>query len=90
MTARISLSEKFALFAERWWPKTIAAVNGQEVNLVKVKGEFRWHHHDDAEEFFMFWRGRCPVEFLCFEPASIGNTGNVRDAEFTATTGVAI
>ena len=57
---KISLEEKVALFSEHWRPKTIAALNGQEVKLVKVQGEFPWHHED---EFFMAWRGRFRVEF---------------------------
>jgi mannose-6-phosphate isomerase-like protein (cupin superfamily) len=60
---KISLDEKFALFSEHWRPKTIAALNGQEVKLVKVRGEFPWHHHENADEFFTVWRGRFRVEF---------------------------
>ena len=60
---KISLDEKFALFGEYWRPKTIAAVNGQEIKLVKVRGEFTWHHHEHEDEFFMVWRGRFRVEF---------------------------
>ena len=60
---KISLDEKFALFDEHWRPKTIAALNGQEVKLVKVQGEFPWHHHAHEDEFFMVWRGRFRVEF---------------------------
>ena len=63
MTNKINLAEKFGLFTERWQPKTIAAANGQEVKIVKVKGEFPWHHHDDADEFFMVWKGRFRVGF---------------------------
>jgi mannose-6-phosphate isomerase-like protein (cupin superfamily) len=63
MTNKINLAEKFGLFTERWQPKIIAAANGQEVKIVKVKGEFPWHHHDDADEFFMVWKGRFRVEF---------------------------
>ena len=59
----ISLDEKFALFDEHWRPKTVAALNGQEVKLVKVKGEFPWHHHADEDEFFMVWKGQFRVEF---------------------------
>ncbi len=33
------------------------------MRLVKVEGEFPWHRHDDADEFFMVWRGRFRVEF---------------------------
>ena len=60
---KISLDEKFALFDEHWRPKIIAALNGQEVKIVKVKGEFPWHHHANEDEFFMVWKGEFRVEF---------------------------
>ena len=63
MTAKINLNEKFALFSEHWRPKVIAALNGQEVKIVKVKGEFPWHRHEHEDEFFMVWKGRFRVEF---------------------------
>ena len=44
-------------------PKTVAALNGQEVKIVKVKGEFPWHHHANEDEFFMVWKGKFRVEF---------------------------
>jgi len=37
---KIGIAEKFAKFGEHWRPKVIAALNGQEVKLVKVQGEF--------------------------------------------------
>ena len=60
---KINLDEKFALFTEHWRPKTVATLNGQEVKLVKVRGEFPWYHHEYEDEFFMVWRGRFRVEF---------------------------
>ena len=60
---KISLDEKFSLFDDRWRPKTIAALNGQEVKIVKVKGEFPWHHHENEDEFFLVWKGKFRVEF---------------------------
>jgi len=60
---KINLDEKFFLFDEHWRPKTIAALNGQEVKIVKVKGEFPWHHHANEDEFFMVWKGKFRVEF---------------------------
>jgi len=59
----INISDKFDLFAEHWRPKVVASLNGQEVKLVKVQGIFPWHHHEDADEMFMVWRGRFRVEF---------------------------
>ena len=63
MTTKIAIDRKFAQFSEQWRPKIVAAANGQEVKLVKVSGEFPWHHHDAADEFFMVWKGRFRVEF---------------------------
>jgi len=63
MTAKINLDEKFGRFAELWQPKIIAAINGQEIKIVKVRGEFPWHLHEAEDEFFMVWKGRFRVEF---------------------------
>jgi mannose-6-phosphate isomerase-like protein (cupin superfamily) len=60
---RINITEKFDRFSDQWQPKIVAELNGQEVKLVKVQGTFPWHHHDDAEEMFLVWRGRFRVEF---------------------------
>jgi mannose-6-phosphate isomerase-like protein (cupin superfamily) len=63
MSDIINLDEKFSLFSEHWRPKVIAALNGQEIKIVKVKGEFPWHCHEKEDEFFMVWKGRFRVEF---------------------------
>lgn len=63
MSEKIDISEKFSLFSEHWRPKTIAALNGQEIKLVKVEGTFPWHHHDNEDEFFLVWKGRFRVDF---------------------------
>jgi mannose-6-phosphate isomerase-like protein (cupin superfamily) len=60
---KISLTEKFALFREHWRPKVIAGLNGQEIKLIKVEGEFPWHSHSNEEEFFLVWKGQFRVEF---------------------------
>lgn len=59
----INLDTKFALFTEHWRPKVIASLNGQEVRIVKVKGVFPWHQHDEQDELFLVWKGRFRVEF---------------------------
>ena len=60
---KIDIAGKFALFSERWRPRIVASLNGQEVKLVKVQGTFPWHAHAEAEEMFLVWRGRFRVEF---------------------------
>lgn len=63
MGGKIVLDDKFNQFTEHWRPKIIARLNGQEIKLVKVKGTFPWHHHDNEDEFFLVWKGRFTVEF---------------------------
>ena len=63
MRGKINLAEKFALFHDHWRPKVVAALNGQEIKLIKVHGEFPWHSHADADEFFLVWKGVFRVEF---------------------------
>jgi mannose-6-phosphate isomerase-like protein (cupin superfamily) len=60
---KVSLREKFALIGEAWRPKVVAALNGQELKLVKVAGTFPWHHHEAEDELFLVWKGRMTVEF---------------------------
>ncbi|MEJ8573861.1 cupin domain-containing protein [Microbaculum marinum] len=59
----INLDDKFGRIGEHWRPKVVAALNGQEIKVVKVQGTFPWHHHDDEDEFFLVWKGRFRVEF---------------------------
>ena len=60
---KVTLAEKFAAFTEHWRPKIVGELNGQEVKVVKFKGEFVWHQHENADEMFLVWRGRMRVEF---------------------------
>lgn len=58
-----NIDKKFSEFSEHWRPKIIAELNGQEMKVVKFKGEFPWHSHDTIDELFVCWKGRCFVEF---------------------------
>ncbi len=63
MSDKVNLAAAFAQIAEHWRPRVAAELNGQEVKLVKVKGEFVWHHHDAEDELFLVVAGRLLVEF---------------------------
>ena len=54
----VNLAEKLAQFDEHWSPRTVAEFNGHDVMVVKVKGEFVWHHHGDTDDFFLVLKGR--------------------------------
>lgn len=63
MTAdAVDLNEKFALFSEHWSPKLVARLNDYEVKLVKVKGDFVWHTHDDTDELFLVVEGSLTIQ----------------------------
>jgi mannose-6-phosphate isomerase-like protein (cupin superfamily) len=59
MTIRkVNLAEMFDRFQDQWSPKVVGAVNDSLVKLVKLKGEFVWHHHDREDELFLVVKGR--------------------------------
>lgn len=60
---KVNIKEKFSLISEHWRPKVVGELNGQEVKLVKFKGEFPWHHHEREDELFMAVRGKFRLEF---------------------------
>ncbi len=55
---KVNLSEKLAQFSEHWKPKIVGEVNDAYVKLVKFKGEFVWHHHENEDEMFLVVQGR--------------------------------
>ncbi|HYO49578.1 MAG TPA: cupin domain-containing protein, partial [Chloroflexia bacterium] len=36
--------------------------NDTHVKIVKVKGEFTWHHHDNEDELFLVLKGRLVIK----------------------------
>lgn len=60
---KVHLAEKLALSSERWRPKVVGELNGQQVKLVKFQGPFVWHHHDHEDELFLVVKGRFRMEF---------------------------
>ena len=53
----VSLAQKFSLFSDYWSPKIVAELNGQQVKVAKLKGEFIWHHHEHEDELFLVIKG---------------------------------
>lgn len=54
---KVNLNEKLSLIQDHWNPRIIAELNGQQVKLVKFKGEFVWHHHEQEDELFFVLKG---------------------------------
>ena len=58
----VDLRAKLATFAEHWQPRTVAQFNGHDVMVVKAKGQFVWHKHDDTDDLFLVLHGRLTIE----------------------------
>jgi hypothetical protein len=59
---RIVLAEKLAAITDCWQPHIVAELNGQQVKLAKLRGEFVWHHHEHEDELFLVVSGRLKME----------------------------
>lgn len=57
MVQVVNLKEKFGAFSDRWSPKIAGEINDAYLKLVKLKGEFVWHHHDNEDELFLVVKG---------------------------------
>ena len=56
------MAAELAAVVEPWRPRVVAALNGQEVKVVKLRGAFPWHAHADADELFWCLRGPVRLE----------------------------
>ena len=58
MIEKVNLAHKLSLFADHYSPKIVAELNDSYVKLVKLQGEFVWHHHDAEDELFFVVKGK--------------------------------
>lgn len=71
----VNLQQKFAKFSEHYKPHIIGEVNDCYVKVVKLKGEFIWHHHDHEDELFLVVKGTLRMLFRDHESI-------IREGEF--------
>ncbi|MFA6151909.1 MAG: cupin domain-containing protein [Chitinophagaceae bacterium] len=60
---KVNIADKLTLFNDFWNPRIVGELNGQHVKLVKFKGPFVWHKHDDEDEMFLVVKGEFRMEF---------------------------
>jgi mannose-6-phosphate isomerase-like protein (cupin superfamily) len=71
----INLNDKFSRFTDYCNPRVIGEVNDCHVKVVKLKGEFIWHHHENEDELFLVVKGTLRMKFRDCEAV-------VREGEF--------
>ena len=60
---KVTIADKLAQIAEHWSPRLVAQINDTDVKLVKIQGEFVWHHHDVEDEMFLVLKGQLLMQF---------------------------
>ena len=60
---KINILSKFKKFNSHWSPHSVAELNGQQVILAKIKGNFVWHSHKEEDELFYVIKGKLNMEF---------------------------
>jgi mannose-6-phosphate isomerase-like protein (cupin superfamily) len=58
----INLADKLSTFTDHWQPRVVGEFNGHDLMVVKVKGDFVWHKHDDSDDFFLVLSGRITIQ----------------------------
>lgn len=59
---KVILREKLDRMDRAWTPKIVGELNGQQVKLAKLEGEFLWHQHEDEDELFLVISGKLRLE----------------------------
>jgi len=54
----VNINQKLSSFSDHWSPKIVGELNDSYVKLVKLKGEFIWHHHENEDELFLVIKGQ--------------------------------
>ena len=60
---KITIQDKFDSFHDHWSPKIIADLNGQQVKVAKLLGDFPWHNHPEEDEMFWVIHGELELHF---------------------------
>lgn len=59
---KVNIAQKLSLIDEYWSPVVIGELNGQYIKLVKFRGEFIWHKHENEDEMFLVIKGKLKME----------------------------
>lgn len=58
----INLQQALSQIPDYWHPRIAGALNDSYVKLVKLKGEFVWHHHENEDELFLVLQGTLTIQ----------------------------
>lgn len=59
----VNLNKQLDLFPDYWSPRIIGSMNDYDFKVVKIKGDFVWHKHNDTDETFLVIKGKMRIDF---------------------------
>jgi mannose-6-phosphate isomerase-like protein (cupin superfamily) len=59
---KVDLAGALATVDEPFHPLIVTHLNDYKVAVVKARGEFVWHKHDDTDDFFLVLAGRLTIQ----------------------------
>lgn len=59
---KVNIAEKLAKINDYWNPRIAGELNGQQIRLVKIKGEFVLHKHENEDEMFLVLKGELKMD----------------------------
>ena len=62
MDDKVNLAEKLSRLDVPFQPGIVGYLNDHKLEVVKVRGEFVWHKHDDTDDFFLVLKGRLVIQ----------------------------
>ncbi len=72
MDSKVNLAEKFASFDRAYIPKIVGELNDYKLMVVKARGEFVWHKHEDTDDFFLVLAGRLVIQMRDRDDVELG------------------
>jgi mannose-6-phosphate isomerase-like protein (cupin superfamily) len=58
----VNLAAKLAQISTHWDPHVIADYNDNDVMVVRFRGEFPFHRHEDTDDFFLVLNGEMTMD----------------------------
>jgi mannose-6-phosphate isomerase-like protein (cupin superfamily) len=62
MDDKVILAEKVQLLEGLWSPGIVGYLNNYKLAVVRIRGEFVWHKHDDTDDFFLVLSGQLTIQ----------------------------
>lgn len=63
MIEKVNINTESTLMPDFWKLRNIGQFNDHEVNIIKLKGVFEWHVHEEEDKLFFLIDGELDIQF---------------------------